>query len=521
MLFLSKEKPNLVSIRLAINIFSAAGQTIVQTVILLLLYRHLIARIGIEELGIWSVVLATLSVARISEFGFGGSVLKFVAIHHAQRDDKTAAECLQTAAITVGGLFGVIALIGYPMLLSALPHVLPVAGLDVGRAIFPYGLVSLWLSSVGNIWMNALDAYHRSGLRACVMIFSSLVFFLLAMVGVNYYGLMGLAAAQVVQGLVIVTVGWVVIRRVNCTLPVFPWRWKIARFREIFSYGLNFQINSVVALLFEPITKIFLGRYGGLSVAGYFEMAQQIVIKVRALVVESNRVIIPVYAGMETYDIDAPKLYLRNTRTLLYLVIPVFASLTALVPAICEAWIGSFQPQFVSIGCWITLAWFLNTASAPAYFAYLGQGKLRWVTTAHIVMGATNICSGFLLGRFFGWQGIIAAFVGSLVLGSLLPVFAYNCEHRIKFLQFLSPPDVISAGVCFGFALFVLASYWALLDSNLIVKWQRIIIFTCAMGMVSATTLWLHPLRRIILDMATACFIVSDKKVKNYNIWLT
>ena len=43
------------------NVFSAAGQTVVQTVVLFLLYRYLIDRLGIERLGIWGVVLAMLS----------------------------------------------------------------------------------------------------------------------------------------------------------------------------------------------------------------------------------------------------------------------------------------------------------------------------------------------------------------------------------------------------------------------------------------------------------------------------
>ena len=170
-------------------------------------------------------------------------------------------------------------------------------------------------------------------------------------------------------------------------------------------YGINFQINSIVIWLFEPVTKILFGRYGGLSAAGYFEMAERMVINVRAIVVESNRVIVPVYAGMTSYKIDAPDLYARNTQNLLFLVIPVFAALMAMTPAICEVWVGSFQPQFVIMGAWLTFAWFLNTISAPAYFAYLGQGKLQWITMAHIIMGTMNTIAGLFLGAFSAGRG--------------------------------------------------------------------------------------------------------------------
>ena len=499
--------------KLAKNIFSAAGQTIVQTVILLILYRYLLDRIGVDQLGIWSIVLATASAARVSELGFGGSIIKFVAAYRAQGDDQAAAESLQTAVISVGALFAIIVAMAYPLLLLALPHVLPAEGLDAGRSILPYGLVSLWLTSISDIWMNALDACFRSGLRAGIMIFSSLVFFLLSLASVELYGLVGLAAAQVIQGLILISVGWVAIRRVMPALPILPIKWKLGHFRKMLGYGINFQINSIVIWLFEPVTKILFGRYGGLSAAGYFEMAERMVIKIRAIVVESNRVIVPVYAGMTSYKIDAPDLYARNTQNLLFLVIPVFAALMAMTPAICEVWVGSFQPQFVIMGAWLTFAWFLNTVSAPAYFAYLGQGKLRWVTTAHIVMGATNAFAGLTLGSVFGWQGVLASFVGSLVLGSLIPVWAFHFEHRITKNQLLSTHDMMSAGICFGLAVITITSYWAVLDASLIDKWARVTIVTCFMGMVSVAATWFHPLRRQILILATSRLSDSGKRV--------
>jgi O-antigen/teichoic acid export membrane protein len=354
--------------------------------------------------------------------------------------------------------------------------------------------------------MNTLDACFHSGLRAGIMIFGSLFFFLSSLIGVELYGLVGLAAAQVAQGVILVATGWVAIRRVLPMVPKLPTQWRFRRFKEMLGYGLYFQINSVVALLFEPATKMIIGHYGGLSSAGYFEMAQRMVVSVRGLVVESNRVIVAVYADMSSYEIDAPDLYVRNTQNLLSLVIPVFAALIALIPAICELWVGSFQPQFVIIGVWLSFAWFLNSVSTPAYFAYLGRGKLLWNTIAHIVMGATNILAGFILGKYFGWQGVLVAFIVALILGSFIPVWAFQWEHRNYNIKLLSTIDFRSAGVCFGMALLVLASYWAVIDDFHITKWMRISIAGCFMGIVSGTTIWFHPWRKKLMMTATSRF---------------
>lgn len=482
------------------NVFSAGGQTLIQTVVLLVLYRYLLDTIGVEKLGIWSVVLATASAARLSELGLAGSVTKFVATYSAQGNYEAAAEVLQTAVISLGAVLGIVLMFAYPGLFWALPHVLPAEGLGEGRAILPYGLVSLWLTAVASIWMSGLDARLRSDLRAGIMIFGSLVYLLMSLVSVVRYGLVGLAVAQVVQGAILVVLGWVFVRRVIPGLPLIPVKWRAVRFREILGYGVNFQINSAVMLLFEPITKILLGRYGGLAAAGYFEMAQRLVMKVRAFIVESNRVIVPVFAGMHADSGDSRKLYISNMRYLFFMVTPVFAVLLAFLPAISEAWIGSFQRQFVLMAACLTSVWYLNSITAAPYFAYLGQGRLRWITVAHIIMGSTNIVAGLVLGHYFGWQGVIAAFSVALVLGSLIPFWAYHYEKRLRLVQILCFHDAVLASVCIGAAAISLVTYWIAFTTggDMLLP---IVLITSGMSIATIAVTWFHPLRRQIFLM--------------------
>lgn len=481
--------------RLKKNIFSAAVQTIIQTVVLLVLYRYLIDTIGVEKLGIWSIVLATASAARVSELGMAGSVTKYVADYRAKNDYQGAGESLQTAAVSLGVMLGVVLILAYPALLWVLPYVLPAGGLEEGRAILAYGLVSLWLTAVASIWMSALDGCLRSDLRAALMIGGSLVFLLVSFVSVARYGLVGLAVAQVIQGLVLVILGWVIARRVMSLSSLFPVQWRVMRFREMFSYGVNFQINSVVMLLFEPITKILLGRYGELSAAGYFEMAQRLVMTARGLIVESNRVIVPVFAGMGVQGGDVHNLYIRNMRYLLLLVTPVFSVLLAFIPPISELWIGSIQWQFVIMAIYLTLAWYVNSVTAPAYFAYLGQGKLRWITVGHIIMGSTNIIAGLVFGHLFGWQGIVAVFMSSLVLGSLIPVWAYHREYKLSIIQILSIHDMVLAVVCFGAAAIVLIVYLFAFDGGGNIGVRIALAISCMVLAIGAM-IWFHPLSR-------------------------
>ena len=270
----------------------------------------------------------------------------------------------------------------------------------------------------------------------------------LAFTAVPSYGLVGLAVAQLAQGTMLVVAGWILVRRAMRPMSLLPREWSRARFREMLGYGVNIQVMAVVMLLFEPTTKILFARFGGLAAAGYFELAQQLVIKARALIVETNRVVVPVISGMEGSSADTRLFYSRNVRYLFFLLTPFFACLVALVPAISELWIGSYEPQFVVITVAIAIAWYVNSLTAPTYFAYLGGGNLRWVTVSHIALGLGNAALGLVLGPVLGWQGVTIAFVVSLSVGSLVPVWTYHHEHGLRLQRMLSKSDVLLAGFC-------------------------------------------------------------------------
>ena len=491
------------------NAAAAAGQTLVQTAVLFLAYRFLVDRIGIEQVGVWAVVLASSSAARITELGLAGSVTAFVAKYRAAADDQAAAEIVQTAAISVAAILGVILVAIHPVLHELMPYVLPAEAVADGRAVLPYALGSIWLGTVSSIWMSGLDGCLRSDIRAGLAIVSTLLFLIMVLTTVPDYGLTGLAASQLGQGVLMTVGGWAALKLVIRPLPILPAVWRRRRFREMLNYGVNVQIIGVVMLLFEPTTKILFARFGGLSVVGYFELAQQLVMRMRGLIVESNRVVVPVIAGMDELGQQARHLYARNVHFLLFLLTPLFAVVAIAIPAISEWWLGRYNTQFVVLGSSLTIAWYFNSVAAPAYFAYLGQGRLGWLTVSHLILGASNVVLGVVLGPVFGWPGVLAAFVVSLVAGSFLPVWMYHREQQLTLRQFLATHDLLLMAVCLGGVVLAVGGYAAAVRIGL-TFWARVGILAVALAVILAAAAR-HPLAPEILAIAKRIARRADK----------
>ena len=481
--------------KLSVNIGYSVAQTLAQTLLMFVLYRFVIDSLGVESLGVWSVILAVSSISKILEIGMGGSVTKYFAECLAKNQKQIAALTLQTAVITVILFFGISLYFIFPATCDLLLYLLPDTPAEIVKELLPLILVSLWISSSANILNCALDASGRSDLRAASLSISSFVFFFLSIVNVERHGLVALAYAHLCQSVVMLITSWLLVRSVSSYLPVVPLKWRFSIFKGLLGYGVNFQVNSLAMLLFEPVTKSLMAYYGGLSVAAYYEMASKLVIQSRAFIVGSNAVIVPVFARMRTENEDIHALYSTNVSFLVFFVTPVFCCLAGFSALISELWIGSYEPIFIGLTVTLTTAWYINSIVAPAYFAYLGIGRLRWVTLSHMAMGLINISMGFFLGSHFGWKGVIVATFLAVVVSSALPFIMYHYEYRIPLRRATSIRELLLIAAQFAIATFLLLLYIYLKELALSLVFRGLVVFITGSITLTFVAL-LNPIRK-------------------------
>jgi len=426
--------------QLLINAFSSVMQIIISGGVLFILYRFLLKTIGVDKLGVWSLVLATTSVTGIAQFGLSGSVVKFVAKYKAHDDIESVSGIIQTASISLSVFIGIMLLIFYPLAKWILTFIMAEKGLSDALLILPFSLVSFWIGSVSGIFQSGIDGCQRIDQRTIVMVLSSIFYLLICMILVPKYGLLGLAYTQIGQSIFLLMGYWILLKR-QVKMPIIPMKWDSKFFKEIFSYGINFQIISIVNMLFDPITKALLSRFGGLSVVGFYEMATRMVSYMRSFIISANQVIVPAIADLQENDPEKIKrVYLLNYQLLFFLSLPLFSTAIISAPIISEIWIGYFESNFVFFTILLSVGWFLNVLAGPAYFMNLGTGELKWNVISHIAIGIMNLILGLVLGKYYGGIGVVAAWVISLSLGSSVIYISYHFKNNIS-LESLIPKE--------------------------------------------------------------------------------
>lgn len=440
-----------------INIIMSILQIIVVGGAWFFLYRFLLRTIGVEKIGVWSLVLASTSAMQFANLGLPGSVVRFVAKYAARNNHQAVSRLLQTTLIAVGLSLGLLLLLLYPLAERILVIFVDASALPDALPLLPFAAGSVWLMNITAVASGALDGYQRIDLRSGLRMLGVILYTSLCFVLVGRYSLLGLAYAQLIQ-YIFLLIGNLVLLRRYVTLPLVPYQWDTRLFKETFSYGVNYQVIGLTQIMYDPVTRAFLALFGGLAMVGFYEMASKMVTQLRSLVVSANGVLIPVFADLKEREPEqVRRVYLESSRVVFFVAVPLYTLTALIIPIVSKLWVGYYEPVFVISGWLLSLGWFINTLTAPAYFAYLGNGRLRWNTLSHVAITIINIILSWFLGSQYGGSGVLVGWALALGSGSLMITIAFHMENGCNWKAWFSLENLIltaSSTLALIFALF-------------------------------------------------------------------
>lgn len=428
--------------RIVGNAASSIAQIIVSGATLLVLYRYLLETIGVEQLGVWSLVLAMSSMVQVANFGLTGSIVKHIADHDAKGEKRNVAIAIETAAITVAVLSLALIACAYPAAKYYLAYAMEGTLYDDAMAILPLGLMAFWILMVTNIYHSGLYGCQLISKRNGLLIAESISHLALCLLLAPRYGLLGLAYARAGQNLITLMASMAILKGHLAPLSFFPYRWEKRVFVAMVAYATSFQVISLLTMLSDPITKALLSKLGSVSMVGYYEMAAKLIQLFRSLIVNANQVLVPTFANLnQLLPHKVSELYVKSSRLVTFLALPGFGLLMICAPSVSELWIGRHEPVFVWSIILLSFGWLINTLAVPAYFACLGTGEMGINVISHLAMTLLNLFLGLSLGIVWGGLGVVAGWAVALAIGGLLLIIFYCRRHSIALDRLISGDD--------------------------------------------------------------------------------
>lgn len=397
----------------------AAIQSVIVTVCLLLVYRLVIAHASLEQLGVWSLLLAGSAMLRVGDVSGAGALSRFVAMKSPDAGPGHIRNVVHTVMLTSLCLNAALALVFYMLAPLFLPKVIAPEYMGEALALLPFVVGTMVLGSLSIAVTSAIDGAQRADQRAMVFIVAALIFLISSWLLIPKYGVVGFGVAQLVQQIVILVLGWHVLRRHVSDLGWVPFHWRRDVFGETAGFAIKLNAIGIVGLLFEPLVKFAFNHTGGPGLVAIYELASRLVVQVRGFVIAAATPLIPAFAAHS----DRGDLVFRRTLDSSVRFISVAGVGVALgavfgAPLVSVVVLEKLSPEVLIMSIMLTLGWAINVLAIPFYFAAQGQGFLRWNFASHVLIAASVLVGVFLPVSVFGHDGLLVSIVFGLVLST-------------------------------------------------------------------------------------------------------
>ncbi len=475
--------------RIALNVTSSVVQVIITGVVYFFVYRVLVIKLGVEMLGVWSLIIATASISNLSNFGFNSALVKYVAEYNAKGEADRINRLVYTSVISISFFSLFLGAVIYLCAFLFIGKVISPEYETLAMRILPISLAGLFFYTTGSVLTSGLEGLQKNYIRNFAYAFASVLYLLLAIFLIPVSGLTGLAIAQAIQTIMVFIISYIYLKRSVVGFGIVRLKWDREVFGELFNYGYKMQVISVCQMLTDPVTKILLSRFSGLTTLGFYEMASRVITQLRQIIAGMDQVTIPIVSHFQQTDKSAVRyIYEKGFSFIVFIVFPLFAAIILFTPYLSKIWIGSVEPVFVYCSYILATGMLINILNAQAYYNSLGEGQLNGILLMTIFVLGFNVLIGIGLGSLIPSYGVVISYALSTALGSLYLIGYYHKYHNITIKEIIRKPDliiIISSLVFALFSGFVLVRIGKQFEYNLTSMFIYIVVFAVFFILIS------------------------------------
>jgi O-antigen/teichoic acid export membrane protein len=406
---------------------------IVSACYLIVLIPVLVHFIGIEQFGLWSLMVALTGFLGLADLGMGMSFVKFIAEHATRNDYGKMNAVIQHGLIFYLVVAAVVFVTGY-LLFPALASLLNIPGekLDLAHTVMVLALTGFGVTGLSHVFGSVLSALQRMDAYNLLVI-GMLVAKFIAIYSVLAagYGLPGMMAADLAVTVFTFIPLIVVTRRVFPMMSLRMGSFDGALMKQLLAFGSQLQLARLGEMVQLQFDKILLTRYIGLTAVSLYDFGSRPLVRLRALPLTVIQSLVPAVSALDADENPARirAAFLRATRYLIVVALPLFTFLTVYAHEIIQVWLG-VQHEWAAVTMQIFgIAYFVNVVGSVLGFVSHGKGEPKYQMQAMLIQGSLNIFLSVVLLLLFGYFGAVTGTAISMIVGTT--VFVYRYGRRV------------------------------------------------------------------------------------------
>lgn len=396
----------------------------VSVLYMVLLVPLVVRYVGIDQYGLWTLILALTGYVGLVDLGMGTSFVPYIARYASLGSHDDVNKVIRHGLLFYSCLSVLVIGVGYGISpwLFALVRI-PDAYLESARLLFFIALVGFGFSSVAGVFGSVLSALQRMDTYNTVLAVLLIGKFAAIMGALTLgYGLFGLMMADLVVG------GLGLVPMVMLTRKHFPrlelrWRgYDPVMMKTLLKFGTQLQISRIADAVQSQFDKLILSRFIGLSAVSMYDFGSRPGGRLRALPLTAVSSLIPAVSALDAEDNKAriQAAWIRSTRYLAIVAAPLFAFFICFADDIVYVWLGDGYRQAALTLRILSCAHVVTVIASATALVSQGMGEPGIQMRSTLIQATLNIILSTTFVYLFGFYGAVAGTTISVVIGSLL-----------------------------------------------------------------------------------------------------
>jgi len=395
-----------------------------------LLIPLVVGYVGIEQYGLWSIMVALTGYVGLADLGMSTSFVKYIAEYAALGRSDEVNKIVHHGLLFYVFVSLIVLLVGY-MLFPFLFFVLQIAPYHytLAHSIFVLSLLGFGVSSLLNVVASVLSGIQRNdvlnGVTTGMLVTKFIAIWVLLYRG---YGLVGVMVADLVVTTVAIGPLVMITRKFYSPLALRPLQYDSGIMKKLLKFGSQLQVSRVAELVQSQFDKLLLTRFIGLSAVSLYDFASRPLGRLRALPLTAITSLVPAVSALDavenTQRIQAA--VVRATRYMVVFAFPMFAFLMCFSDEILMVWLGDSLPQSALTMRVLSVAYLINVVLGPLALVSQGMGQPQYQMRSTIVQVVLNVVLSTLFIILFGFYGAVAGTTIAMSTGGLLFLLWYG-----------------------------------------------------------------------------------------------
>ncbi|ALI53968.1 membrane protein, putative [Celeribacter marinus] len=413
--------------RVARNRLLSLMQSVVGIGTYFLVMRYVLAVAGLGGVGLWSLTMGFVAFIRVMDLTGAGGLARMVALN--PDNERLRSEYVDTVTAFIVALYAVLSMIAYLPLRYAMAGSVAPGTEIIAHALLVWAMISLPLNVAGMAQLSAIDGLGRADIRSMLNIAGFVLYGLLAAILVSSQGILGLAYAQIAQYALLLVASRVVLTRRLPSLRLVPSRFSRKAAGQALHYGFRLQASSIPMSLFDPLTRVVLGRWIGLEALGIYDLSYKLAGNVRTLLQAGMNPFLPEFARLWSTDKAAARAHhaMVSARAIRTVAI-AYTVLILATPAFSLFFLSQVSAEFFFSVAVLSLGWGVASVGLATQLFARAAGALRWSIAGQWLLLMLGAALVYLATRSYEFIYVAIAVAIAIATGHMV---AFAGETRM------------------------------------------------------------------------------------------